>query len=189
MNSGEQVWKDILTRKFGSYVDGVAVSQITITKPSILKRFKIMNNNKPADNQIKPFNFILIGSEISDVIPCLPYTKNISTVKYEDFIDYRSGKASGELPLPTEAYWKSLEDVLAQYVRHNDNKFVYIDGLAHRKHIVVGHVRYKGKESNNLEESMILGIDDDSYIEYENLKEFYEWVLKLKHKDVRDKGI
>ncbi|MEM4950412.1 MAG: hypothetical protein QXS75_03665, partial [Thermoplasmatales archaeon] len=46
-----------------------------------------------------------------------------------------------------------------------------------------------GKESNNLDESMIMGIDDNSYIEYENLEEFYNWVLKLKPKDVRDKGI
>ncbi|MEM0143932.1 MAG: hypothetical protein QXL94_08370 [Candidatus Parvarchaeum sp.] len=36
---------------------------------------------------------------------------------------------------------------------------------------------------------MIMGIDDNSYIEYENLEEFYNWVLKLKPKDVRDKGI
>ncbi|MCW1311735.1 MAG: hypothetical protein QXJ93_02690 [Candidatus Rehaiarchaeum fermentans] len=45
------------------------------------------------------------------------------------------------------------------------------------------------KESNNLEGSMIIGIDRDSYIEYENLEEFYDWVLKLKPKDVKDKGI
>ncbi|MEM3573951.1 MAG: hypothetical protein QXJ62_06990 [Nitrososphaeria archaeon] len=36
---------------------------------------------------------------------------------------------------------------------------------------------------------MILGIDDNSYIQYENLKEFYDWILSLKPKDVRDKGI
>lgn len=34
-----------------------------------------------------------------------------------------------------------------------------------------------------------MGIDEDSYFEYENLKEFYEWILSLKPKDVRDKGI
>ncbi|MEM3186301.1 MAG: hypothetical protein QXQ39_06450, partial [Conexivisphaerales archaeon] len=32
-------------------------------------------------------------------------------------------------------------------------------------------------------------IDRDSYIEYENLEEFYDWVLTLKPKNVRDKGI
>ncbi|MEM4213484.1 MAG: hypothetical protein QXO63_04165, partial [Thermoplasmatales archaeon] len=65
----------------------------------------------------------------------------------------------------------------------------YIDHIAYRKRIIADRIRYIGKESNNLDESMIMGIDDNSYIEYENLKEFYNWVLKLKPKDVRDKGI
>ncbi|MEM0135414.1 MAG: hypothetical protein QXU18_09370 [Thermoplasmatales archaeon] len=51
-------------------------------------------------------------------------------------------------------------------------KFDYIDHIAQRKHIIVDRVRYIGKETNNLDESMILGIDDDSYIEYENLEDF-----------------
>ncbi|MEM0130398.1 MAG: hypothetical protein QXW75_02920 [Thermoplasmatales archaeon] len=34
-----------------------------------------------------------------------------------------------------------------------------------------------------------MGIDNDSYIEYENLEEFYQWVLSLKPRDVRDKRI
>ena len=35
----------------------------------------------------------------------------------------------------------------------------------------------------------MLGIDEDSCLEYENLKEFYEWILSLKPKDVRAMGI
>ena len=79
--------------------------------------------------------------------------------------------------------------MLIQYIRHNDNKFDYIDGIAERKHIIVDRIRYIGKESNNLDESMVLGLDDDSYLEYENLREFHNWILLLKPKDVRDKGI
>ncbi len=45
------------------------------------------------------------------------------------------------------------------------------------------------KESNNLDESQVNGIGEDSYLEYENLKEFYDWILTLKPKDVRDEGI
>ncbi|MEM3185906.1 MAG: hypothetical protein QXQ39_04405 [Conexivisphaerales archaeon] len=45
------------------------------------------------------------------------------------------------------------------------------------------------KESNNLDDASVLGIDPGDYLEYENLEEFYEWVLTLKPKDVRDKGI
>jgi len=35
----------------------------------------------------------------------------------------------------------------------------------------------------------VLGIDDQSYLEYVNLNEFKQWVLTLKPKDVKDKGI
>ena len=33
------------------------------------------------------------------------------------------------------------------------------------------------------------GVGEDSYLEYENLREFHDWVLNLKPKDVKDKGI
>jgi hypothetical protein len=46
---GEQIWKSILTRNFEGYSDKIAVSQITISKPSILKRFRKMNSNKPIE--------------------------------------------------------------------------------------------------------------------------------------------
>ena len=40
-----------------------------------------------------------------------------------------------------------------------------------------------------LDEASVLGIDDDSYLEYENIEDFKQWILSLKPKDVRDKGI
>ncbi|MEM4058808.1 MAG: hypothetical protein QXZ12_08855 [Thermoplasmata archaeon] len=58
-----------------------------------------------------------------------------------------------------------------------------------RKHIFAERIRYIGKESNNLEETEILGIGEDSYLEYQNLKEFYEWILALKPRDVTGWGI
>jgi len=64
---------------------------------------------------------------------------------------------------------------------------VYTIGI--KKHIFADRIRYIGKESNNLDESLIAGVEDDSYLEYSNLREFYDWVLTLKPKDVRDKGI
>ena len=186
---GQQIWKDILNKNFDSYSDKTAVSQITITKPSILKRFKTMNKNKSLNKQIKPFNFMLVGSETNGIIPSLPYTKNIVGIEYGKFVDYRTGKSSYELPFPPTAYWKSLQDVLIRYIRHNDNKFDYINSIAHRKHMVINKIRYIGKESNNLDEVSVLGTDKDSYLEYENIKEFYDWILTLKPKDVRDEGI
>ena len=44
-------------------------------------------------------------------------------------------------------------------------------------------------ETNGLDETMVTGIDENSYLEYENLREFYDWILLLKPMDVRDEGI
>jgi len=40
-----------------------------------------------------------------------------------------------------------------------------------------------------LDEASIFGIDDDSYLEYENIEDFKQWILTIKPKDVRDEGI
>ena len=40
----------------------------------------------------------------------------------------------------------------------------------------------------NLDGTLITGIEDD-ILEYDNLRYFYNRILKLKPKDVRDKGI
>ena len=68
-------------------------------------------------------------------------------------------------------------------------KHLRIDGIAIKKHVIADRIRYIGKETNNLDETMVTGIDADSYLEYENLREFYDWVLTLKPRDVRDMGI
>jgi len=49
-------------------------------------------------------------------------------------------------------------------------------------------IRYIGKESNNLEDNLT-SLDDTDYLEYENIEDFKQWILSLKPKDVRDKGI
>ncbi|MGC8506603.1 MAG: hypothetical protein ACP5NK_07900 [Thermoplasmata archaeon] len=100
------------------------------------------------------------------------------------------------MPLPSREYWHTLEDVLTQYVRHNDNKFDYDnEGIAHRKHIIADSIRYIGKESNNLDDVSTTGANEEDYLEYlkdheiVNGKEFLGWTLSLRPKDVRDKGI
>jgi hypothetical protein len=76
----EYSWNNFLTNNFKGYSDKIAVSQSTISKPSILNRFKKMNDNKPYMKQIKPFNFMLIGSEKYGIICCLPFNKDISGI-------------------------------------------------------------------------------------------------------------
>lgn len=187
--NGKQIWKDILNNKFEDYSEKIAVSQITISKPSILNRFKEMNHKKPFNRQIKPFNFILVGSEKNDVIPSLPFSKDINGIQYREFVDYRTGKSSIALTLPSNEYWKSLEDVLTAYVRHNDNKFDYVNNKAQRKHVFADRIRYIGKESNNIDEVSVFGVSNDSYLEYENKQAFMQWTLKLKPSEVKALGI
>ena len=121
--NGEDVWKAILTGDFSEFTDKIAVSQITISKPSILNRFKKMNANKPFNKKIKPFNFMLIGSEKNGIIPCLPYDKDITGIQYKPFGDYKSDTTFDKLPLPSQVYWHTLDDILTKYVMHNEKKF------------------------------------------------------------------
>ena len=103
---------------------------------------------------------------------------------------YKSDTSSDDLPLPATEYWHTLKNVLTQYVRHNDSKFDYDnEGIAQRKQIIADHIRYIGKETNNLDETQITEIKETDYLEYENIMEFYDWILSLKPKDVKDKGI
>ena len=61
-----------------------------------------------------------------------------------------------------------MEDVLIQYVKHSDNKFDYDnEGIAHRKHIIADRIRYRSKESNNLEDHLT-GLEDLYYLEFSN---------------------
>jgi len=67
-----------------------------------------MNANKTFEKiykkKIKPFNFMLIGSEKNGIIPCLPYEKNVSGIQYKPFVDYKTDTASNKLPLPSEYF-------------------------------------------------------------------------------------
>ena len=80
--------------------------------------------------------------------------------------------------------------MLIQYIRHSYNKFDYDnEGIAQRKHVIADRIRYVGKETKNLDETRITGIEEDNYLECENFMEFYDCILSLKPKDVRDMGI
>ena len=138
---------------------------------------------------------MLIGPEKNNVIPCLPYDKDITGIQYKRFVDYKTDIASDKLPLPSDAYWHTLDDILTKYVRHNDNKLDYDkEGIAHRKQIAVNRIRYIRKESNNLEDNLA-GIEEPYYLEYKkdheivNSENFKQWILLLKSKGVMDKGL
>ncbi|MEM0141689.1 MAG: hypothetical protein QXN66_06655 [Thermoplasmatales archaeon] len=91
--------------------------------------------------------------------------------------------------MPSTAYWKSIDKIPTQCIRHDDNKVDYINNIELRKHIIVDRVRYIEKELNNLDDASAFGLNKEDYLEFENPEQFYDWVLTLKPKDVGGKGI
>jgi hypothetical protein len=128
------VTADALTEK---YSRSFAISKLVISSPQIMKRFEHMNRGKPYDQQIKPFNFCIvgIGNDIDSetgkpVKPMAPYTKNPQQCPYDTFIDYESGKEMSGLQ-----YWKRFDDVFWSYVNHPEAKFDGDVGVLSRKHV------------------------------------------------------
>ncbi|MEM2117306.1 MAG: hypothetical protein QW754_06240, partial [Thermoplasmata archaeon] len=60
-------------------------------------------------------------------------------------------------------------------------------GIANKKQVFADRIRYIGKESNNFDDASVLGIDPEDYLESKKLKEFYDWVVKLKPKNIRER--
>ena len=49
--------------------------------------------------------------------------------------------------------------MLIAYVKHNDGKFDYINGIAKRKHIIVDNINNIGKETPYVDGASVLGIE------------------------------
>lgn len=93
-------------------------------------------------------------------------------------------------------YWKPLWDTFSEYLRHPESKFEGDTGILKRRHVKISKIVHIGKESNNLEESDVLGVDSDSYQTYEKVEDLAskfmkisDMVLKLNPKGVKKIGI
>lgn len=99
-----EIWQDSLKLHYEmiterdieeKYSNLYAISRITITTPNVLNWFKKLNEGKPWKDQIKPFNFFLVGfQEIKEngklIKPMAPFAKDYQKIVYEQFIDRRS---------------------------------------------------------------------------------------------------
>lgn len=202
----EEIWADILNLEYGfvsrddleaKYASSYAISKMAITSPHILKLFKSLNKGKHMHMQIKPFNFMLVGvaNHINPqgqlVKPIAPYCKDPQRIVYEDFVDYHSGAILNGLQ-----YWKPFGSVFWDYLDHKESKFDGDRGILTRKHLMVKRIVHIGKESDNLEETVHLGVGDDAYQIYaggsgkgklaEDLREF---ILSLKPQTAKKFGI
>ncbi len=167
------------------------MGKLALTSPFVLQRFKRTNKDK----RLKPFNFVIVGighrldpSTKEPIIPIIAYTKNTDIVPFSPFTDYKTGK---EYKDNTKYYWKPFSEFLFSYMDHNDNKYDGDIGELQRKQINIGDIEHIGKESNNLEESEVIGVSDNDYVIYDNKSEqkITDVIRNMITKDARRIGL
>ncbi len=205
-----QAWLGIVRRSLGlaaaplPIADRVAVGQITVSSPEVLKPLEAFNAGKSFAQQIKPFNFILsahvapLGHPI-DADPerfhlIAPYESDPRKWERLPWIDEYSKKRyriSASLPSATRslARVKCYGGVLEDYEVHPEAKCADASGapcdkqtvgLLHRRHVRIEKLHFIGKESNKLEEVEERGISDaaDVYTEYPDARRD-EWMTAI----------
>lgn len=205
----KDVWKDILDLHYGNvtmeslmekYENKYALSRLVITSPRIRDRLKRFNKNKNYQNQIKPFNFSILGfsNEINEktgelIKPLAPFVKPAKHAVHDYFVDYNDKTRH---KLRGKQYWKQFWDTFREYLVHPESKFDGDTGVLGRKHVTVSRIVHIGKESNNLDESEVLGTSSDSYEIYEEIEnldskflDVVQDVMKLTPRDVKKFGI
>lgn len=205
----KKIWHDILDLHYGKttlevlyskYENKYAISKFMASNPRVLGRLSEFNKNEDYKNQFKPFNFCILGfsngmnPETGELLkPLAPFIKPARHAVYSEFVDYN---AKSRHKFQGKEYWKPFWDVFLEYLNHPESKLEGNVGVLQRRHVVVSEIVHIGKESNNLEESEIIGVDSGSYEIYENLEDLDEKfrkisdkVLELKPKDVKKVGI
>lgn len=191
-NWQKRIWLDILKLHYGQiteldlineYQEMYAIRSLTVSTPNIMNRFKRINENKPYNQQIKPFNFFLVGegtkkSEKGVIKPISPYNTDPQTIVYEPFIDYNTCKI-----LQGIEYWKPLQDVIFNYINHPESKYDGDIGILKRKHIKPDKIIRLGKEANKIEPNK------NNPTIYLNPTEIEEEIRQTTPKEAKKKGI
>jgi len=190
-----EIWQDILKLHYRQitgrdiqekYSNLYAISRLTVSTSNVLNRFKKLNDGKLWKEQIKPFNFFLVGFQAIEendkaVKPLAPFTKDYQKIVYEPFIDYESGEVK-----EGSQYFKPLSRTILQYVEHLENKFDGDIGVLERKYIQVDGLVYIGKEANNIEDQPLDVIGAQVFINEEEIK---QKILALTPEEAREFGI
>lgn len=190
-----EIWEDLLKLHYGAisgldieekYSNFYAISRLTISTPNVLHRFDKLNKGKPWKEQIKPFNFYLVGFQTIEengkaVKPLIPLTKELQSIVYEPFIDYETGEIK-----QGSHYFKSLSRTILEYANHPEAKFDGEIGVLERKHIQADSIIYIGKEANNIDEQE-LGVKLAQVFINENW--IAQQILKLPQKITEELGV
>ncbi|MGO9644027.1 MAG: hypothetical protein ACLPY5_04700 [Candidatus Bathyarchaeia archaeon] len=129
----KELWTNILKYAYGKitkqqlldmYRTEYVVAKLQITTSNLLSRVKAINEGKPYSQQIKPFNFVSVGSPTMNsrkgpIIPLTHFTRP-ELAPFQPFTDTRIGKLYNEM---TEAYWKKLDRAIEEYIDHPESKF------------------------------------------------------------------
>ena len=190
-----EIWHDILKLHYGltterdieeKYSNLYAVSRLTVSTSNVLNRFKKLNERKNWIDQIKPFNFFLVGFQVikeddKAVKPLAPFTKDYQKIVYEPFIDYETGEVK-----EGSQYFKPLSRTILQYVEHLENKFDGDIGVLKRRNIQADGLVYIGKEANNIQDQPLNVTGTQVFINEEEIK---QKILALTPKEARKLGI
>ncbi len=168
------------------YSNLYAISKLTVSTSNVLNRFKKLNDGKPWKEQIKPFNFFLVGFQAIEenekaVKPLAPFTKDYQKIVYEPFIDYEKGEVK-----EGSQYFKPLSRTILQYIEHLENKFDGDIGVLKRKYIQADGLVYIGKEANNIEDQPLDVTGAQGFI---NEEETINFILTLIPEKARKIGI
>ena len=206
-----QAWLGIVRRSLAltteplPFADRVALGQITVSSPDVLRPLAKLNAGKSYAQQIKPFNFILschvapyghpANADPGRFHLIAPYQTDPRKWLALPWIDQYSGKQyriSTTLATGTRqiACVKSYGDVLEEYEFHEEAKCADASGapcgkqtagLLQRRHVrIEWPPRFIGKESNKLEEVEEGSVQDagDAYTEYPDPRRD-QWVIKV----------
>jgi hypothetical protein len=168
--NGELSEDELCEKYSGEY----AVTKYAVTTPHLHRRLRKINRNRDIRKQIKPFNFVLIGQPevLSDtgepIHPITRFTKRTEEAPFQPFIDYNTGE---RYPGGSQLYWKTLSSMMREYLDHPESKFHNgaQTGKMKRRHLHIqkkDQIHYIGKEADQIEQTEILGVDDESYVEY-----------------------
>jgi hypothetical protein len=205
-----KVWEQMALKSLNlpsqelEFVDRPAVGRVTVSSPAIITPLARFNEDKPYPLQIKPFSFLLtchvkpFGCP-KDADPerfhlIAPYNSDPTEWLTIDWIDQYSGNSyrintHGLHGTKTSARVKTYGDIIREYEVHPESKYADAHGnpcgkqtvgLLQRRHISIDHVKYIGKESNNLEavDAGLAHSPEDVYTEYVD-KNRDEWQTKI----------
>ncbi|HUP78875.1 MAG TPA: hypothetical protein VM260_09990, partial [Pirellula sp.] len=203
-------WLNIVRQSLGqptvplTFKNMPAVGRVSVGSPAVMKPMQHVNLRKTYSQQIKPFNFLLtthvkqlghpIGADPEHFHLVAPYESDSRRWLKTEWIDQYTGNTFriatlNRHDLKRTALVKTYGDVLLEYEFHQESKCAdckgapcgkTTQGLLQRRHVLVDHIKYIGKESNSLEDvnSGMINSASDVYTEYHD-KSRDEWQVRV----------